>query len=384
MRNMNKFWKILLRVLSYVLVAAITMAVTVFVMQDSKLIQLESLIRNYYVDPVDWEQTRDMAAYAMVDALPDDWSFYISADDYAAYTSEKENSYVGVGITVQIREDGTGLDILQVEPEGSAKEEGILPGDILVKVAGTSVADTDVNAVADLIQGEAGTTVQLTVLRQGQELEFTLTRWQIDRQVAVSKMLAGNIGYIAISNFNKNSAQQAKDAVDALMEEGAVALVFDVRNNPGGYKQEMVTLLDHLLPEGDLFRSVDYDGREQTDTSDAQCVQLPMAVLVNGSSYSAAEFFAAALKEYDAAVVVGEKTVGKGHYQITYALRDGSAVALSVGKYFTPKGVSLSDAGGLTPDVQVEVDEKTAAQIYSGLLELEEDPQLVAAVEAVR
>ena len=109
-----------------------------------------------------------------------------------------------------------------------------------------------------------------------------------------------------------------------------------------------------------------------------------MAVLVNGSSYSAAEFFAAALEEYDAAVIVGEKTVGKGHYQITYGLRDGSAVALSVGKYFTPKGVSLSDAGGLTPDVQVEVDEKTAAQIYSGLLEPEEDPQLMAAVEAVR
>ena len=154
-------------------------------------------------------------------------------------------------------------------------------------------------------------------------------------------------------------------------------------NNPGGFADELVELLDYLLPEGDLFRTVSYDGKEQVDTSDADFLDMPMAVLVNGDSYSAAEFFAAALQEYEAAIVVGEPTVGKGYYQNTIQLGDGSAVALSTGKYFTPKGNSLADVG-VTPDVRAEVDEETAANIYYGLCTTAEDPQIQAAVNALK
>ena len=141
-------------------------------------------------------------------------------------------------------------------------------------------------------------------------------------------------------------------------------------------------LLDYLLPEGPLFRSEDYKGTVLVDESDGKCLEIPMAVLVNGGSYSAAEFFAAALSEYEWAVVVGTQTSGKGYFQVTYRLVDGSAVGLSIGKYTTPNGVSLQDVGTV-PNVVTEVDEQTEYQIYAGILPPEEDPQIQAAVKAI-
>ena len=160
-----------------------------------------------------------------------------------------------------------------------------------------------------------------------------------------------------------------------LLEQGAEKLIFDVRGNFGGYVHEMVYALDYLLPEGPLFRSVNYKGVEDVEKSDADCLDLPMAVLINGNTYSAAEFFAAALSEYDWAVTVGEPTCGKGYYQTTIQLGDGSAVQLSVGAYTTPNGVNLTEAGGLKPDVPV-----APAQTF---VTVEEDPQIQAAIEAL-
>ena len=147
---------------------------------------------------------------------------------------------------------------------------------------------------------------------------------------------------------------------------------------------ELTKLLDYLLPEGVIFRSVDYTGKEDIQHSDADCLQMPMAVLVNGESYSAAEFFAAALEEYDWAVTAGTQTCGKGYFQTTYRLSDGSAVGLSVGKYYTPEGISLAETGGLTPQIITEVDERTEALIYAKTIQPENDPQLQAAIEALQ
>jgi len=200
--------------------------------------------------------------------------------------------------------------------------------------------------------------------------------------VAKAKMLPGNIGLVTIVNFNANCAKETKAAVQKLLDEGAQKLIFDVRNNPGGRVTELVSVLDYLLPEGALFRSKDNKGRESVENSDAACLEMPMAVLVNGNSYSAAEFFAAALQEYEWATVVGEKTVGKGNYQVTYKLQDGSAVGLSIGKYYTPQGKHLEGVG-IMPDVVVPVDDKTAAAIYAGTLDPEEDPQIQSAIKAL-
>ena len=213
---------------------------------------------------------------------------------------------------------------------------------------------------------------------------MTVERKLIRTPVATATMLENNVGLVTIANFNTNCANESIAAVKQLLEQGATALIFDVRNNGGGYTDEMVRLLDYLLPEGPLFRTVDYSGKESVSNSNASCVDVPMAVLINGNSYSAAEFFAAALEEYEAAVVVGEKTSGKGFYQMTYQMKDGSAVAISSGRYFTPNGISLEGVG-LTPkeEYYVTVDDETAAAIFAGILPPMEDPQILVALAAL-
>lgn len=373
-------------VLSYVLVAALavtgTLWVTSTIRQDSKLDQLENLIEERFAEDTDRTAMEDAAADAMVRSLGDRWSYYIPAADYDAHMEQMDNAYVGIGITI-VKEENAGLRIQQVEPEGPAREAGLLPGDLITAIDGNDTADMTTTDARNLVRGEAGTTVVLTVLREEETLDFTVTRRKIETQVASGQMLGGNIGLVTIANFDARCAKETIAAVEDLMTQGAEGLIFDVRFNPGGYADEMVKVLDYLLPEGDLFRTVNYAGKEKVDRSDGDCIDLPMAVLISADSYSAAEFFAATLREYDAAITVGEKTVGKGYYQNTFLLSDGSAVGLSTGKFFTSQGNNLEGVG-IVPDVEVAVDQETAAAIYSGTLTPEEDPQLQAALEALR
>ena len=379
-------WKrILLISVSYILVAAVASACTLFLWgaKNNKLAELESIIENKFIGDADMEQARDAAAAAMVDAIGDRWSYYISAEDYAAHLENKNNAFVGVGITISRQEEGDGYDILEVSPGGSAQEGGILPGDLLIEVEGQSTSEMTMEEVKRVVRGEIGTEVTLTVLRGEEILSFTLERREIRVEVAKGQMLSGNVGYVKIANFNTNCADETIEAVEALLEQGAQGLIFDVRNNPGGYVDEMLEVLDYLLPKGVLYRDLDYLGNEGEERSDASCLELPMAVLVNEDSYSAAEFFAAAMQEFEWAAIVGQHTTGKGHYQNTLRLSDGSAVNLSTGKYFTPSGKNLTETGGITPDIVEEVDEETASLIYSEALEPEKDPQIQAALSAV-
>lgn len=350
---------------------------------QKKLEQLAKYIQRYHVDDPDMNDVYDYAAAGMVAGTGDRWSYYISAAEMDSYNASQKNEYVGVGITVQHREDETGIDVLTVTPGGPAHEAGILPGDVIVAVDGTDVKEATTAELSSKIKGEENTDVQITVLRDGEEVKFTVTRKRIEVAVATGKLLDGNVGYIKITNFNEKCSEETIAAIEDLIRQGAEYLVFDVRGNPGGYKDELVKVLDYLLPSGELFVSVDYTGARDVDYSGEDCLEMPMAVLVNGDSYSAAEFFAAALEEYDWAVIGGSPTVGKGHMQVTMDLNDGSAVAISIAEYFTPGGVSLEDQGGLTPEILVEVDEETAALIASDLLEPEEDAQLQAVIAAL-
>ncbi len=384
----SKILDFFLKTVSYILVAAVASAVTIYgflpQMGISKLAQLQALIEERFVGEVDRTAIEDAAAAAMVDALGDRWSYYIPADSYAAHVEQMQNAYVGIGITIENPMGEQGFQILQVEPGGGAQEAGLQPGDVLTEIEGQSIVQIGTDAARDMIRGEENTPVKVAVLRNGEQLEFTVTRKLIQVTVAKGEMLAGNIGLVSIANFDERCAEETLAAIQALREQGAKALIFDVRFNPGGYKQELVRILDFLLPAGTLFRSQLYTGEESVDTSDAACLEMPMAVLINGSSYSAAEFFAAALNEYDWAVLVGEATTGKSYFQNTFQLNDGSAVGLSVGKYFTPKGVSLADEGGLQPEILVEVDKEMAAKIYADQVAPEDDPQIQAAMEALK
>lgn len=374
--------------LTYILVAAIASGVTFYICaaeaNPSKLQQLENLIMESFVGDVDRTALEDGAASGMVSATGDRWSYYIPASDYAAYVEQMKNAYVGIGITIATNVEGEGLAIQQVDPAGGAYEAGVQSGDILVEVENQKVSEIGLDGASVLIRGKENTQVQITVLRGEERLTFSVTRRTIQVAVATGQMLEDNIGLVSIVNFDERCAEETLAAVQTLVEQGAQALIFDVRFNPGGYKDELVQVLDYLLPEGPVFISETYDGKRSVTQSDANCLELPMAVLVNGDSYSAAEFFAAALSEYDRAVVIGESTVGKSYFQTTYELSDGSAVGLSIGKYYTPKGVSLADEGGLKPEIQIDMDDETKAKLYAGKLEPVDDPHIQSAITALK
>lgn len=376
-----------LQIGSYILVAALASALTLAGMggagKVSKLSQLQSLIEERYIEGADSTVLEDAAANAMVAATGDRWSYYIPASEYETYQENMANAYVGVGITILSSEEVEGFQIMSVTPGGPAEEAGVQVDDLLIGVDGEDVRQSDASQVRNLVRGEEGTDVVLTLLREETELELTVQRRHMETPVATYTMLEDQVGLVTIENFDSRCSEETIAAIEALREQGAEKLIFDVRNNPGGFADELVKVLDYLLPEGDLFRTERYDGYEDVDVSDENFLDMPMAVLVNGDSYSAAEFFAAALQEYEAAIVVGEHTSGKGHFQTTYQLSDGSAVALSIGRYYTPKGVCLEGVG-IEPDVPVTVDEDTAMEIYFDSLPREEDPQIQAALDALK
>lgn len=384
---MKKF----VRVISYVLVALVAAGAGFFGAAwvrgndstgYSKLQELEDLIESRFIGESDRTVMEDAAAEAMVDSLGDRWSYYITAEDYASYAEQMANEYVGIGVTIQKKDEDVAIRVTKVNPGSPAEEAGMQVNDYIIRVNGLSTEELGMDKTKNQVRGQEGTQVEITVLRDGEELTMMVTRRKIKTVVATAQMLEGQVGLITIANFDTRCAEETIACIDDMVSQGAKALIFDVRNNPGGYKDELVKVLDYLLPEGPLFRSVDYAGREGLDSSDAGFLDLPFAVLVNEDSYSAAEFFAAAIREYDAGFIVGTKTCGKGYFQNTFRLQDGSAVGLSVGKYFTPNGVSLAGIG-ITPDYEVPVDEDTAIAIYAGTLPAMEDIQVLKALEMI-
>lgn len=325
------------------------------------------------------ETAVDQAIDSLIEGLGDRWSYYTDAGSYQQLIERRSNSYVGIGVTVTYLEEGV-LRIEAVTPEGPAEAAGLLAGERILAVDGIPLTVENVSQAAGLIQGEEGTQVLLTVRNAaGAEREVTVTRSRVEESPAEGELLADGTGRITIRNFNSRCAEETIAVVEDLVEQGAERLVFDVRNNGGGYVDELTDLLDYLLPEGTIFRRETNFGWKGRVTSDAQCVELPMAVLVNGNTYSAAELFAAELQEMDWGVIVGEPTFGKGFSQQTFALANGGAINLSTARYFTGEGVSLIGTG-LTLDREVTLTEEQAAALAAGTLEPPEDPQLQAAV----
>ena len=395
---MKKGWKIVLAILCAFVIAAGSFIAAVQYLntryaaalsareEDSpvqaKAAEVQEIIETYFIDDYDEDTLADGAASGMVDATGDEWSYYLSADEVAAYEESMANAYVGVGITITEDAEAGGMRVEEVAAGGPAEEAGIRVGDLLLAVEGEDVLTLGIDGTRNLVRGEEGTRVNMHFSRNGTEYDVSVERRSIETPVVTGELLDGSIGYVKIDNFDERSAAETIAFVKDLIGQGAEALLFDVRFNPGGYAEELVKLLDYLLPEGDLFRSVDYAGREEVDTSDASCVELPMAVLVNEDSYSAAEFFAAALQEYEWATIVGSQTYGKGNFQTAFYLSDGSMVNLSIGKYYTPGGKSLSETG-VTPDVVVDLDDEQYALLYYNALEQADDPQFQAAIDTL-
>ena len=369
---------------SYIATAMITCCLTIFLIQrqipSTKLITLENLILDLFPNEVDLTEIEDAAADAMVAALGDPWSYYIPASEYDRLMESVENSYVGIGITLTDARETGSFRVQAVIPEGPADQAGMRKDDVIIEVEGESVEGLSLTDISARIKGEEGTQVSITVQRQEETLTLSVTRNRINTVVAKGNLLNGTIGYVRIENFVARSAEETLAVIEDLIAQGATKLILDVRCNSGGYEDELVKILDHLLPEGILVSNSDKAGKTETFESDEEFLDMPMVVLVNEDSYSAAELFAAVLREYDAARIVGSRTVGKGYYQNLFRLEDGSAVDLSVGRYFTSEGENLEGIG-LIPDVEVAMDDADYEALYYGILAQDQDVQLQAAVE---
>lgn len=339
------------------------------------MVQTYLLARFAFVETeADLDGATDKALSAFVDGLGDTWSYYLSAEDYQATLERRANNYVGIGVTVDSASREEGLLVQSVTEDGPADKAGVLAGDVITAVDGQSIAGDARQGAADLITGEAGTKVTLTLLGEdGANRDVTCTRATLYTPSARGRMLEGKIGYVQLSNFYSGSADSLKKEVDALMEQGAERLLIDVRNDPGGYVAELQKMLDYLLPEGPVFTHKPRWWFQSVYQSDADCVDLPMAVLVNQHSYSAAELLAAQLRESAGAPIVGERTTGKGYSQVTFPLVNGGGAGLSTAAYCTGSGHSLIGEG-ITPDVELSLPEGT---ILGGV----DDVQLQAAIE---
>ena len=331
-------------------------------------VEIEKIINENYIGSVDDDTLFNAAASAMVRSIDDKWSYYMSPEEYAAYKLTSSNEYAGIGISVKQNDSGD-FEIFSVDSGTPAEAAGLTAGQLIVSVDGQPVADMTLSEMQELIRSKLNKDFPMVVSdKKGNEVSVTVACEIIYKDPVSSRMLDGNIGYIKIANFEAGSSEGTINAIERLVAEGATSFIFDVRNNPGGLLSELVSLLDYLLPDGDLFISVDKQGNETVKTSDKICLSSKMAVLVNANTYSAAEFFAAALQEYDWATIVGEHTTGKARSQITLELSNGGAVHISTHKYLTPDRVDLSEVGGIKPDIEaVSTNEDPQIQLNAAI-----------------
>lgn len=350
---------------------------------DKKLWEARENIRAYFIGEYDDEALLDAAVEGMIASLGDEWSYYVPASAYDSFVDSTENAYVGVGVSVLFEEEPCALLVTKVVPGSSADEAGLAAGDRIVGVDGAALEADSLAEASALVTGEEGTVAALTVRHaDGSEEDFRLERRRMQTSPVTSEMMEDGVGYIRIENFDAGAADGFEKAVNDLTDAGARALVCDVRNDPGGSLDELLGMLDLLLPAQTTIIMRDNTGAEEVYTSDESCVALPVAVVVNEYSYSAAEFFAAALQEAGRAKIVGTRTYGKGYSQVPLDLSDGSAMALSVYAYYTAEGKSLIGTG-VTPDVTVGLTNGEDALLVAGALAYADDPQVCAAVKTL-
>lgn len=349
----------------------------------AKIAEVRGYIDKYFVEGYEDKNITDGALFGMVASLGDRWSYYLPAEQFASVVNSTNGKIVGIGVNASYDSDRGAVLILDVYEGSPAEYAKLLPFDRIVSVDGVEVAQIGYDAAVKKIQGTVGTPVSLTVEREGvaEPINLSITRREIDVQSVKAKILDGNIGYIKISSFDANVDKDFATALANLKKANVTGIVFDVRNNPGGLLSVLVNSLDPLLPEGIIIREENKSGKAITHYSDANELNLPMAVLTNEYSISAAEFFAAALQESGKATVVGEPTTGKGLAQSQIPLSDGSGIILSVSKYYTGRGASLEDSRGIKPDKTVELTAEEKKKFY--LLGEKEDRQLQAAIAAV-
>jgi carboxyl-terminal processing protease len=348
-----------------------------------KVKKIEALIDHYYFEEVDEEAFADGIYKGILQSLGDPYSTYYTKAEYKSLMESSSGIYCGIGATVT--QDVTTGIISIVTPfvTGPAYEVGLLPGDIIYKVEGKEVTGFDLTEVVSRIKGEEGTKIEVTIIREGESepLDFSIPRRVVEVPTISYEMLDGKIGYITISEFDEVTAQQFRDAIAELDKQGQKGLIIDIRNNPGGLLNTVSDMLDRMLPKGLIVYTKDkYGNREEKKSDGKEEFSKPLAVIINGRSASASEIFAGAIQDYGKGTIVGTTSFGKGIVQSIIPLQDGTAIKVTVSKYFTPKGQDIHGIG-IKPDVTVELKDELKKKV---VIKKEEDNQLQKAIEIIK
>lgn len=339
---------------------------------EAKLNAMDSVMDYFYFEDVDEQKAKDSIYKAYLSSYGDKYTVYYTADEYKRLMESTNGKFYGIGAVCQLSDEG-GIILVDVYETGAGYKAGLRTGDRIVQVDGTDVTDKDLSSAVALVKGEKGTSVTLKVVRDAQTIEYTVIRDEVEIQTVSYAMTEDYVGYIRIAQFEDVTARQFEAAVEDLKSQGVKGIVVDIRNNPGGLLTSVVSMLKYILPEGLIVYTEDKAGnRREYSGNDNQELDMPLAVLVNGNSASAAEIFAGAIQDYEKGTIIGTQTYGKGIVQTVKPLTDGSAIKLTTAKYFTPKGQDIHGKG-VTPDKTVEYDAASG-----------EDAQLKAALDNIR
>lgn len=321
-----------------------------------KLNYLEELIDEEYLDEKDESSLREGLYVGLLAGLKDPYSTYYTAEQYKELNTSNEGSYVGIGAVLQ-KDDAGGAKIIQLYEGGPGEQAGLKKGDVIKAVDGADVTDKETSDIAAMVRDSEKDSVMLTIQRENEEKtrDVKVEIRDVEIQTVSHEMLSGDTGYIRISEFSEVTSDQYKKAFADLKEQGMKKLVVDLRDNPGGLLTAVCGVLRQILPEGLIVYTEDKNGKREEETCDGKNkLDMPLAVLVNGNSASASEIFAGAVKDYGIGTIVGTTTYGKGVVQTIHSLTDGSAVKITIAKYFTPKGNDINKKG-ITPDVEAEL-----------------------------
>lgn len=350
---------------------------------EEKLDYLVSLIDYYYIEETDREVLVEGIYKGVTEALKDPYSVYYDVEETTALTETIDGSYSGIGATLSQNVETMALTVIRCFEDTPALEAGLLPGDVIVSVDGTDITGMEISAAVALIKGEEGTTVELEIYREGQpdSMLVPVTRRKIDIPTVAYDMIEEGIGYIQIASFDKVTPEQFEDAYEDLQSQSMEGLIIDLRDNPGGMLEAVCEISEYFVPKGLIVYMEDkYGQRVEYKAKGSDTFGKPLVVLINGNSASASEIFAGAVQDTETGVIIGTQTYGKGVVQQVIDLGDGTAVKLTISKYYTPNGNDINHKG-ITPDVVEELKEELYQQ---AVITIEEDNQVQKALETLR
>ena len=348
---------------------------------QAKVNEINTYIDNYYYFDIDPEVQEESFYDGIMNGLDDPYSVYYTKEEYQDLLEDNSGEYFGVGAVVT--QDAT-MKVTVVRPiKGSpAEAAGVKADDVIVEVDGTEITDQELSLVVEMIRGEKGTTAHIKVYRPSEDkyIEFDIQRAEVENVSVDYRMLDNKVGYISVTQFYENTPKEYKEAVEDLEKQGAKGLIVDLRDNPGGLLNAVVEMCAYTLDGGNIVTTKDRNGKVTSsfDDNDDHCIDIPMVVLVNGNSASASEIFAGAMKDTDTAELVGTTTFGMGIVQSILPLSDGTAIKITVSKYFTPGGNDIHEIG-IDPDYEVELQDRSNAVN----LDYEDDLQLQKAEEVI-